>query len=76
MTADRANAPGDEAAEAAEHAQAVEEQPARPKPADRRQPDGAPGYVEVPAEVQTVDEGLPNDELPDDETIVRDEPSA
>lgn len=28
--------------------------------------------TEVPAAVQTVDEGLPNDELSDDETIVRD----
>ncbi|MET4158472.1 hypothetical protein [Agromyces sp. PvR057] len=27
---------------------------------------------DVPAGVQSVDEGLPNDELPDDETIVRD----
>ncbi|KQM81322.1 hypothetical protein [Agromyces sp. Leaf222] len=33
---------------------------------------GQPSDVEVPAQVQSVDEGLPNDELPDDETIVRD----
>ncbi|GAA1830370.1 hypothetical protein [Agromyces salentinus] len=26
----------------------------------------------VPAEVQSVDEGLPNDKIPDDETIIRD----
>ncbi|MFF2369176.1 hypothetical protein [Agromyces sp. NPDC058110] len=30
---------------------------------------------DVPAEVQTVDEGLPNDKIPDDETPVRDNES-
>ncbi|MGI9822174.1 hypothetical protein [Agromyces sp. Marseille-Q5079] len=44
-------------------------------PDDRRDNDDRNRDVdrtEVPAGVQSVDEGLPNDELPDDETIVRD----
>jgi len=51
----------------------------RAAPPSRRRaerPSGGPSdddsHAEVPAEVQSVDVGLPNDELPDDETIVRD----